>query len=272
MNRDNTKFDIIIQGGQSNAEGMGVGPVNKELIPIGAGNVFYLESEKKVEHLPERVKITFADPPFSIHPAKEHGTSDRPIANFALPFGTLYEKEFLKNDRKLLVICAAVGGTGFVKGEWREDGPLYLKMLEMTDYALSLNRENRVVGFLWHQGECDAFEGNKPSVFKQQLLTMIQNVRGRYGEGIPFVAGDFVSEWKEKNLPSCIPIVEKIREVVNEAGNASFVETADLLSNNQKNQDGDDIHFCREAIYILGQRYFSAFRELNGKTRRNREI
>lgn len=98
----------------------------------------------------------------------------------------------------------------------------------------------------------EAVEGNKPSVFKQQLLTMIQNVRGRYGEGIPFVAGDFVSEWKEKNLPSCIPIVEKIREVVNEVGDASFVETADLLSNNQKNQDGDDIHFCREAIYILG--------------------
>lgn len=86
---------------------------------------------------------------------------------------------------------AAVGGTGFVKGMWGLKDQLYKKMLEMTDYALSLNHANRVVGFLWHQGECDAFEKNEPDVFKQQLASMIQDVRVRYGTELPFIAGDF---------------------------------------------------------------------------------
>lgn len=120
---------------------------------------------------------------------------------------------------------AAVGGTGFVKGMWGLKDQLYLKMLEMTDYALSLNQANRVVGFLWHQGECDAFEKNEPDVFKQQLASMIRDVRVRYGTELPFIAGD-------------------------------------LLSNNQKTGNGDDIHFCREALYVLGRRYFSAYKDV----------
>ena len=43
---------------------------------------------------------------------------------------------------------------------------------------------------------------------------------------------------------------------------AAFVETADLLSNNQKTSNGDDIHFCRESLYILGRRYYEAFEKL----------
>lgn len=36
--------DIIIQGGQSNAEGSGLGPVEKEYIP--SAQVLYLEAKK----------------------------------------------------------------------------------------------------------------------------------------------------------------------------------------------------------------------------------
>ena len=56
--------------------------------------------------------------------------------------------------------------------------------------------------------------------------------------------------------------VARNQEVVREAGDSAFVQTSDLLSNNQKIQNGDDIHFCREALYILGQRYFEAFKEI----------
>lgn len=256
-------YDIIIQGGQSNAEGCGLGPVRDELMPSMSENIFCLEAEKQAEHLPECVKITYADKPFTIRHAKERESDQGPVGDFSLAFGSMYEKEFMQNsDRKLLIVRAAVGGTGFVKGAWGLGNQLYLKMLEMTDYALSLNSENRVVGFLWHQGECDAFEKNEPDVFKQQLSDMLRDVRQRYGENLPFIAGDFVNEWKSKYIEECTPIVEKIREVVKEAGDAAFVETSDLLSNNQKTHNGDDIHFCREALYILGQRYFKAFHEI----------
>ena len=263
MDFRNVKFDIIIQAGQSNAEGLGIGPVSEEHMPMLLGDVYYLEAEKTVEHLPETVRVTYVEKPFTITPAKERGSEHNPMGDFALAFGAKYEKEVLQNsDRKLLIIRAAIGGTGFVKKQWGLEDKVYLKMIEMADFALSLNAENRIVGVLWHQGECDSFEKNDPDVFKQQLASLIQDIRKRYGENIPFIAGDFVNEWKQKYLSDCEPIVEKIREVLREMGRSAFVETSDLLSNNQKNGNGDDIHFCREALYVLGRRYYDAFQEI----------
>ena len=87
------------------------------------------------------------------------------------------------------------------------------------------------------------------------------DTRARYGE-IPIIAGDFVNEWKSKNLELCNPIVAKIKETIAELGNGGFVETADLPSNNQKTGNGDNIHFCRESLHVLGRRYFSAWKQL----------
>ena len=58
------EFDIIIQAGQSNAEGTGLGESGKGYIPND--NVYYLTAEKYVEHTSERVIIKFADKPFNM--------------------------------------------------------------------------------------------------------------------------------------------------------------------------------------------------------------
>ena len=132
-------------------------------------------------------------------------------------------------------------------------------MFELVDYALSLNPENRIVGMLWHQGEHDAFEGNPPDVFEKQLKALITDVKNRYGlPSLPFVSGDFVNDWKSKNIEICAPIVEKIKAVTASEGGL-FVETSDLPSNDQKLGNNDDIHFCRESLHILGKRYFDAY-------------
>ena len=260
MDYSNFDFDIIIQAGQSNAEGMGRGDVVDEYLPND--NVYYLNVAKKVEHTPECVKITFFEQPFSISIAQEREVAGIKIGDFSLSFAKKYvESGFLDKGRKLLIVRIGIGGTGFKKGNWGLDDALYKKMLEMTDYALSLNKNNRVVAFLWHQGEHDAFEGNIPDVFGKQLSAMVSSVRKRYGE-IPFIAGDFVREWKQKNIEICKPIVEKIQKVVELLGNAAFVATDDLLSNNEKIKNGDDIHFCRQALQILGQRYFEKYLEI----------
>lgn len=137
-------------------------------------------------------------------------------------------------------------------------------MMEMVDFARSLNAENRVVGFLWHQGETDAIEGNTPEAYYKQLMDMLCDIRAYYGN-IPFVAADFVHEWKNHNLHIAEPIVEVIRRVTETADNAAFVETCDLPSNNQKIGNQDEIHFCRQSLCELGHRYFSAFEGLVGE-------
>ena len=253
------KFDIIIQGGQSNAEGYGIGAVDIEYQP--SSDIMYLNAKKEVE-TKDRIVITYAKAPFEISVATERGAGEGKCGDFALTFAREYiNSGLLVKGRKLLIIRAAIGGTGFQKEHWGLGKQLYSKLVEMTDYALSLNPENRIVAFLWHQGEHDAFEGNTPENYHKQLKNMLLDIRSRYGN-MPFVAGDFCHEWKNKNLAICQPIVETIKRVVGEIGNAGFVTTAELPSNNQKTGNGDELHFCRDSLYKLGVKYFKEFYKL----------
>ena len=258
------KFDIIIQGGQSNAFGMGWGPVEEEY--QADEDILYLDADKITsEGIVDGVwglVLEYLDKPFEISVASNRTLDGRIVGDFALTFAQEYKKKYLAEGRKILIVRAAVGGTGFMKKHWRVGDIVYEKMLQLIDYALGLNPENKIVGFLWHQGEHDAFEGNAPDVFKGQLETMLSSVKQRYHiPDLPFVCGDFVNEWKTQNLESCNPIVDKIREVAKWA-NGEFVETSDLLSNNQKNGCGDVIHFCRSALQELGKRYFDAYERI----------
>jgi hypothetical protein len=163
----------------------------------------------------ENLFVTYLDKPFDISSANEREKDGGTAADYSLTFAKEYKKAgYLKSGRKLLVIRAGVGGTGFMKKHWGMQGKVYLKMIEMIDYALSLNPENKLVAFLWHQGEHDAFEQNDPDVFEEQLRTMIDSVKSKYNTpDIPFISADFVNEWKSENIDICTPIVEKIKKV-----------------------------------------------------------
>ena len=254
------KFDIIIQAGQSNASGFGLGPVTKEYIPTE--KVWQLDALKIATPLPDRMDIVYLDEPFVLKVAEEVDSENGKVGNFALTFAEEYMNAgLLEEDRAILIVRAAVGGTGFCRNEWGLTSLLYTKLKELVDYALSLNEENRVVAFLWHQGECDSVEKNPPETFAAQFTEQMLDARARYGV-MPIIAADFVNEWKSKNIELCTPIVEKIKELMVTLGKGGFVETSDLPSNNQKIGNGDDIHFCRESQHILGERYFDAFKKI----------
>ena len=254
------KFDIIIQAGQSNAEGYGLGAVEKEYIPTD--KVWLLDAPKRVTALPDRMDVVYFDEPFILKIADEEVGENGKIGNFGLTFAEEYNKAgLLQEGRAVLIIRAGVGGTGFWRKEWGVGSLLYNKLVELVDYALSLDGDNRVVGLLWHQGEHDSVACNPPENFAASLKEQMLSLRARYGN-MPIVAGDFVNDWKSKNLALCEPIVQKIKEVIAECGRGAFVETADLLSNDQKTGNGDDIHFCRESQHILGRRFFEAYKNL----------
>ncbi len=260
----NQKFDIVIQGGQSNAEGCGFGPVDDEYVVND--KILYLYPEKQAYELPEGVLVEYADKPFIIETASETVSGENIFGDFSLTFAEEYLKNGnLKNDRKLLIVRSAIGGTGFQKKHWGINDPIYLKMIEMVDFALSLNPENKIVAFLWHQGEHDAFEKNSPDNFYKQLSTLISDMRMKYGKTLPFIAADFVNEWKSENIEICEPIVEKIKLITQESAYSAFIETSDLLSNNQKHGSGDKLHFCRQSLHDLGRRYFKEYKRILGE-------
>ena len=248
-------YDIFIQAGQSNAEGSGVGPVTEEYIPNE--RICYLEASKTVDWKGPQPIIQFHDAPFSLGIGAEHGTRKHPVGDFSLTFAKAYlDAGLLAEGSKILIIRAAVCGTGFQKKHWGMNDILCRKMLEMADYALLLNPENKIKGLLWHQGEHEVLEGNTRENYYRQLKGLVESVKKRYNvPNLPFICGGFVSEWRKKNEEICQPILAVLQQVTEET-HSIYIDTDGLLSNNEKTGNSDDIHFCGESLHILGRRYF----------------
>ena len=256
----NTKFDIILQAGQSNAEGCGRGQVDCVYEPTD--DILYMNNEREVITFVGGMSICYKSLPFMFDIADYRWKEQNPTGDFSLTFAKNYKEKYLAPDRKVLIIRAAIGGTGFSGGQWKENDTVYRKMLEMVEFALGLNPENKIVAMLWHQGEHDSVSHATTEYYYEKLGFIIDKVRKDYAnENMPFVLADFVNEWKSKNEECCAPIIDASRKLALDKGGA-FVETSDLPSNNQKNSDGDDIHFCRNSLHILGERYFRAFESL----------
>lgn len=164
MLKDFTKenFDIIIQAGQSNSEGYGVGDVDNPYEPND--QVWYMNGN------------------FTLSCAAENVMKNEIQSTFALSFARKYlNAGLLKDGRKLLILRTAVGGTGFLDNHWKMTDDLYLRMMEMTRTALALNKKNRLVGLLWHQGETDATLNATYEVHYNHLMGLICSVRDECG-------------------------------------------------------------------------------------------
>ncbi len=264
-------LDIIILAGQSNAQGYGLGETSTPYIP--SESIISLVDEV----IPTYVKdengkdkfIMDESSDYRIEISNEETVNGGKCACFALPFANEYKNEFLDNGKKLLIIKAAVGGTGFAHNQWGVGQCLYNRMIKMTDAALAMNKENRVVAFLWHQGECDAFERPElsPSERKElhysNLTAFLKAVREKYGN-IPFLAGGFVKEWSDKFKTETDAVTSAIKNVCEQNSPAAFISSDGLKSNNETTGNGDDIHFCRDSVYILGKRYYNTYKTLRG--------
>ena len=268
INPIDDKLDIIIMAGQSNAQGCGIGPTTM-LWSVDA-DILMLKGvyEKKnedadISHIAQNLvytdtsKIVFAD--------ERHAEGYR-RGVLGLSFAKKYKEEFLEKDRKILIVEVARGGTSFAEKYWTKDGGLYNQMLIMVNDALKLNVENRVVGFLWHQGESDSARNpnlNDSELFefyKSCVGLMIEDVREKFGD-MPFISGGFNNEFNKKNIRAEI-IENALKTVANEVDACAFVEGKDLQSNNQVLSNNDPFHFSRESIYILGNRYFEAYKKI----------
>lgn len=244
------RFDIFIQAGQSNSEGYGVGPTEH---PYESNElVWYMNGD------------------FTITRAAEYVMGNETLSNFSLSFARKYlEAGLLEQGRKLLVLRCGVGGTGFLDDHWKLTDDCYLRMMEMISTALELNEENRLLGLLWHQGETDAVHNASYRVHYDHLMGLVQSVRKEFQvPAMPFIAGDFVHHWKGENAEICAPVIDAIRAVCQDCGHGAFVETDGLLSNLQElgrsTQCGlemiqDNIHFSRNSLYLLGERYFEVY-------------
>ena len=257
-------YDIIIVAGQSNAEGSGFGPVGD----IGPKQQAFVPDER-IQMMPCRANFLGGH---KIQKAAEKvGSDGRMIGNFGLSFAREYiDGGLLAPGRKVLILQAAVGGTGFSDRHWGPQDDHYNNMLKMIETALALNPENEVKALLWHQGETDAALKASRETHIANLRTLMEGVRSAAGvPGLPFVAGDFVQHWisqTESDPNLTVPEVRAaMREVCGQVGCAAFVET-DGLNSNWEDDPGweDSIHFSRNSLQRLGVRYFEAYLDMLG--------
>ena len=243
------RFDVIIQAGQSNSVGGGKGKTDHPLL----------------EDWGLEENIWYMNPDFTICTAEERVWGNEPIGDFSLSFGRRYvEAGMLASGRKLLVIRAGEGGTGFSDGRWGVGQDLRLRLEEMIRTARELNRENRFLCFLWHQGETDATEGASLETHYHNLAGLVNQVRELAGEPeLPFLTAGFVPEWVEEGVGTVESVLQAIKQLCQDSPYSKFVEADGLLSNAQAGADlADHIHFCRDSLCQLGDRLFEAYREL----------
>lgn len=270
-------YDIIILAGQSNAEGNGLGPTDRpfvsdeRILMMRDGGKFGYEQQPDGS-----MKFLVTEPyTFVTETAKERNDGERDYGMFVLTFAKKYvEAGLLENGRQLLIINGAAGGTGFAGKQWGLGNVLHTRLCKMIGEAKGEN--DRVVAILWHQGEHDAFENAdfdssaRHDYYFNHLSATVNDIRKLSGnDKIPFIAGEFVSEWrdKEENSRACEAVLSATADVCTALGHGKTVFARDLKSNNQTIGNGDDIHFCRDALVTLGERYFEAFAEIEGTKR-----
>lgn len=260
-------YDIIFVAGQSNGEGNGQGESeympnlvsSDELVDTNPISIYEKDGKTVLDIVVPVV--------WTIRKAQERVANGKPFADLSLAFADMYEKKYLKANRKVLIVKTAVGGTGFSKKQWGVGNILSNRALEMTA-SVTENKNNKVVAILWHQGEHDAFEQawlspkERHDFYYGEFIKQMELFRDTFGKDVPIVTGEFVNDWAGKNKVTCDAVESALKDACVTLKNANCVSSEGLLSNDQKTKNGDDIHFCRESVYELGKRYFSAYDEL----------
>ena len=272
----NQAYDVIIVAGQSNAEGHGLGATDNPFEPNDKIHALINPFKYKYKY-PENHVYVDMEPTNSaqIEIASERiePKDGMPRGKFYLWFAKRYADELLKEGRKVLLVETAVGGTGFKGEHWGENDLMFKRMIEMADLSLSLNPENKIVAFLWHQGEHDAYENRTETVeytgkfYQEKLENLINIVRGRYGEDLPFICAGFTPGIFTHDFPKhCEVVISKLVEITQKINSAKFIETTDLKSNSMEVEGSVDLyHFSRRSLERLGNRYFEAYKEILNK-------
>lgn len=270
-------FDIIVIAGQSNAEGNGVSLDNKPLIVPDAYEI--IDKNKygmKLKEDGSYDSLDFVYPVETIIRELQERMNDSGSAycsDLSLSFVEQYKKSrFYSPERKILVIKTAYGGSGFAFDQQGVGNPLYQRTIDLINVGLSLNKENRIVALLWHQGEHDAFENAQFSYeeryeyFYSNLLKQFLGFREVYKQfDFPIITGGLCRDWKKRYMIQSEAVEKATIDVCNKIGNAAFVTASDLPSNEEAIHNGDLDHFCKKSILILGERYFNAFANLKRK-------
>ena len=271
LNYDNAEYDIILLAGQSNAYGNGYGETDNPWKE--RDDVMMLKNDFEICYKHPYENTTYIDINAQkdgyIEKAKEVVRDDgvSTIGCFALTFAKMYAEKHLEKGRKVLIVNTPIGGTGFKGEHWGPNDKMFLRMKDMMDSAVALNKNNKVVAVLWHQGEHDAFENREltfegiKEYYDEKFTELFDFIRDRYGKDVPFMCAGFTPAFINEFKKGSDAILEVLQTKMKEGHMTKFVDSTGLKCNSDIGFD-DVYHFCKTALEILGARYFEAFEQL----------
>lgn len=156
---------------------------------------------------------------------------------------------YIPAKRRILLVPAAKGGIGFEQNNWTaRTGAFYTAMVNATNAALSVHPTNKIIAFLWHQGESDAATNFKYGAFLAQFYNCICADISGMSSNVPFLMGEIYENANENNIN-----INKVLRSFGVTGTGRYVVSANGLTTT------DDVHFDTASIRAFGTLYGESF-------------
>jgi len=165
----------------------------------------------------------------------------------------------------VLLVPGARGDTAFTPKNgytWDVDDTttrvnLYRQGLSAIDRAITQYPGSTVAAVLWHQGETDV-PLMAAQVYQTKLDRVIDDFRGRYGDGVPFLLGQMVPEEMEVSHKDYASIDAVHADTPNRRAATAFVPGPRGSTNSV-----EDRHYNAEGQRELGRRMWVAYQQMS---------
>ena len=225
-------YDVILLVGQSNMQGVST-PIDVVLDATDPRIMQYGSTSQAV--------TIAADP-----------LDNLAVTADSIGLGLSLAKSYLSTipaSRRVMLVPAAKGGTGFGTGFWRSGGIGYTNAVSTTNAAIGYGGlENTIIAMAWHQGESDA--AMTELQYSTDLDLLINGVRSEIvgaSSVTPFIVGE-VPTWSTLYGAG---VAAALADTPSRVANTAWVATSDLTDK------GDSVHFDTASLRTLGGRYAS---------------
>lgn len=178
--------------------------------------------------------------------------NDRPGAGIGLAASFAAAWRFYTPASSIGLIPCADGGTSL--DDWAVGSPLFDHAVMQAKLA---QRNSRLTGILWHQGESDCFP-ERAEVYAEKLTAIIDALRRELEVPyIPMVVGalgDFLTSGMYGKYFAAYPQVNAALLRYAQSQPRCYYVTAEGLTAN-----ADGLHFNAASLRVLGIRYYEAF-------------
>jgi len=233
--------------GQSNAFGMGMG-----IDPEGLDRPHPRVHQYAMCGRPKGSVIAAVDPLLHKLPAGGVG--------FGMTFAKLLADE---TEGFLLLVPGARGDTAFAPKNGYTWDPadtetrvnLYRNGVRAIDAVLTAYPGSRVAAVLWHQGESDVPLTSGPT-YRAKLDSVIDDLRRRYGDDVPFILGQMVPEEMELSRKDYSVIDAIHADTPHRRPRTAFVRGERGCVNGEH-----DRHYNAAGLRAMGDAMWASYRE-----------